>query len=299
MRVDPLYSLTIPTSLDALTSQQNQLTQQLSSGVAVSSPGDNPLAAASAVRMSSAIAQQDAYVQAASGVESRMQAADSALGSAVTQITSAISLAVQGMGGTLDASNLQSVGQQMAGLRDEVLSLANSSYAGNYLFGGTAAAAPPFTNDTSTSPATATYNGDTNSQITVTPGGQRIATSVPGSSVFTASGADVLNSLNRLVADFSSGTVSASAASDLAELRSGLSALTAQRTVLGSGLSTIQSTSTYAQTEETNLRASQSTLVSTDVSQVAAQLSSNETQQQALMAVFSSLNKTDLFDNMN
>jgi flagellar hook-associated protein 3 FlgL len=297
MRVDPLYSLTLGSSLNELTGSENNLSSQLSSGLRVSLASDDPLAASESVTMGSAIAQDDAYVQAATGVTSKLQVADSALGSVVTQVTSAITLAVQGTNGTLDASNLQAIGQQMAGIRDEVVSLANSSYAGQYLFSGTSAA-EPYTNDTSTTPATATYAGDANQQVSVTPTGQQLVTGLAGSAIFSASGADVLASLNRLVADFSSGTVPSTATADLNELRDGLSNVSAQRGVLDASLQTISQTSNYAQTEASNLSASQSSLVSADTASIATELSQNETQQQALIAVISTAGKNNLFSQM-
>ncbi len=298
MRADPFYSLSLNNSLDSLTSLQDSLTSQLSSGLAVSSPSDNPLAASEDVALGSAISQDDAYVQSATTLEGRLQTSDSALGGVVTQLTSAISLATGGMNGTLDASNLTDISSQLASIRDQVVSLANTSYAGTYLFSGTAGTTQPYTNDTSTSPATATYAGDDNQQYAETPSGQKIAVSIPGSEIFSASGADVLGTLNKLVADFASGTASSSTAADLASLSAGLSNVTSQRAVLGSSLSTVQQTSSYASTDETNLEAAQSSLVSANTATVATQLSSTETQSQALMSVMSSISSKSLFDYM-
>ncbi len=123
--------------------------------------------------------------------------------------------------------------------------------------------------------------------------------SVPGSAIFSATGADVLGSLNNLIADFSTGTASASTQSDMNELNEGLSNVSAQRAVLDTSLSTLQQTSTYASTQETNLEAQQSTLVSANTATIATQLSATETQQQALMSVMSTIGSKSLFDYMN
>jgi flagellar hook-associated protein 3 FlgL len=297
MRVDPFFQIKQTYALDNLTGQQNLLSGQLSSGLAVALPSDNPTAAAQSVALGSGIARDDAYLQAATGVQSQLQVAGSALGSVVTQITSAISLAVSGLDGTLNSSELQTIGQQMSGLRDEVVSLANTSYAGNYLFAGTSSA-KPYTNDTTTTPATAVYSGDANSQYAQTPGGQKVITGLSGSAIFSASGADVLTSLNKLVADFSSGTVSSTSAADLAQLQAGLTNVSTQRGVLDSSLSTLEQTTTYTQTDATNLKASQSQLVASDTATIASQLSMNETQQQALIATISSAGKNNLFNDI-
>ena len=297
MRVDPFFSLGLDSSLDSLTMRQDSLTSELSSGLAVALPSDDPLAASQGVQLGSAISQDDAFVQSATSLESRLQVSDSALGSVVSQITSAISTATGGLSGTLSSANVSAVGQELAGIRDEVVSLANTTYAGSYVFAGTVAGTQPFTNDTSTTPATVTYAGDGNQQFTETPTGQKIAVSLPGSAIFTASGANVLDSLNKLVADFSSGTVSSSTQADMNELSAGLTNVTTQRSVLDASLSTLQQTSTYTSTNEVNLQAAQSALVATNTATVATDLSSTETQQQALLNVMSVAGKS-LFDYM-
>ena len=294
MRVDPLYNMGLSSSLSDLKGTENAITSQLSTGLRVQTASDDPLAASQSVKLGSAIARDDAYVQSATGIESRLQVADSALGSVVTQVTAAISLAVKGMDGTLDPADLTAIGQQMAGIRDEIVGLANTSYAGTYLFSGTSNA-KPYTNDATSTPAVATYNGDGHQQVTATPTGQKLVTGMPGTSIFSASGADVLASLNALVADLSSGTVSSTTAADLNQLRDGLTKVSAQRGVLDASLSTLQQTSTYASTEATSLTASQSSLVSADTAKLATELSTNETQQQALLAVMSSAGKYNLF----
>ena len=298
MRADPFYSLSLNNSLDSLNAQQDSLTSQLSSGLAVSSPSDDPLAASEGVALGSAISRDDAYVQSSTTLEGRLQTSNAVLGSVVTQITSAISLATGGLNGTLDAANLSDIGSQLASVRDQVVSLANTAYAGTYLFSGTAGSTQPYTNDISTTPATATYAGDTDQEYAETSTGQKIAVSLPGSAIFSATGADVLASLNNLVADFSSGTASSSTAADLASLTAGLSNVTSQRAVLGASLSTIEQTSSYASTDQTNLEAEQSSLISADTATIATQLSSTETQSQALMSVMSSIGSKSLFDYM-
>lgn len=299
MRADPFYNLSLNSSLENLTTQEDNLTSELSSGLAISSPSDNPLAASAGVTLGSEIAQQDAFVQSATSLEGMLQTADSALGSAVTQITSAISLVTSGLSGTLSSANMNQISSELGSIRDQVVSLANTNYAGSYLFSGTAGSTQPYTINSSTTPATAVYAGDTNQEFTETPSGQKIAVSVPGSAIFSASGADVLGSLNKLIADFASGTPTATTEADMNALSAGLTNLSGQRAVLDTSLSTLKQTSSYASTEETNLEAQQSTLVSANTAQIATQLSSAETQQQALMSVMSSVGTKSLFDYMN
>ena len=68
-------------------------------------------------------------------------------GSAVTAVTQAITLGVQGATGTLSSANRQQIVQNLQGIQSQLVQLANTAVGGNYLFGGTASTAPPYTLD--------------------------------------------------------------------------------------------------------------------------------------------------------
>jgi flagellar hook-associated protein 3 FlgL len=298
MRVDPNYITNLTASLDQSTSEEDTLTSELSSGLRVATLADDPVAVAQSTLLGTSISQDDTFVQTASNESSRMQVTDSTLGEVVTQVTSAISTAVAGNNGTLNASDIASVAQALSGIRDQVLSLANTNYQGQYLFGGSQGSTPPFTLDTSTTPPTANYTGDNNVQYVETPNGQKIQVNLPGSSVFGAAGTGVLGALNQLISDFSGGATTAAITADTSALTTALGQLSSQRSTLDSALSRLQSSSTYAQTEESQLKVAQSILVSADPAAVASQLSTAETQHQALLSVINALGGTDLFSLM-
>jgi len=295
MRVDPNYVVNLAAAVDQSSANENTLTDELSSGLRVSSLQNDPVAVAQSTLMTSAIAKDDRYVQTASSESSLLQVADTTLGEVVKQLTSALSLAVQGNSGTLNASNLATVTQQLSGIRDQVLSLANTSYQGQYLFSGSQGSVQPFTLDTSTTPATTIYNGDASLQSIETPSGQKIQVNLPGSDIFGgASGA--FTALNQLIADLSGGAASATLTADTSALTTSIGQVSNQRSILDSSLSRIQSTSLYTQTQEAQLKGQQNSLVAADTATVATQLSSAETQHQALLSVMSAVQKTNLFD---
>jgi len=298
MRVDPNYISNLAAALNQSTGQENTLTSELSSGLRVASLSDGPVAVAQSTLLGSSIAKDDTFVQTASNESSRMQVTDSTLGEVVTQITSALSTAVSGNNGTLNAANLADIAQTLSGVRDQVLSLANTSYQGQYLFGGSQGSTLPFTLDTSTTPATAVYNGDANVQYIQTPSGQQIQVNLPGSAVFGSAGSGVLGALNQLISDFSGGATTAALTADTGALTTALGQLSSQRSTLDSALSRLQATSTYTQTEESQLKVAQSGLVSADPAAVATQLSQAEVQHQALLSVINSLGSVNLFSLM-
>ena len=299
MRVDPNYLSSLTGSLNQSSSTINNLTSELSSGLSIQSLQDNPVAVAQSALLASQIDQADTFVQSATGVGSMMQVADSTLGDVVTQINQALSLAVEANNGTQNASDNASVTQSLTGILSEVVSLANTSYQGQYLFSGSQGSVQPFTLDTSTNPPTATYAGDTNVQTVEVPGGQKLPVNLPGSSVFGSGSTGIMGALSQLIGDISSGASTASITTDTGALTTALGQLSDQRSTLDSSLSRLNSASTFAQTSESQLLVAQSALVSANPEEVATQLSSTETQHQALLSVISNLgNQEDLFQLM-
>ncbi len=237
MRVNPFYVSNLVGSLNQTQASEQQLTAELSSGVRVNSLGDDPLAAGENVELLNQIQQDDSFTQTSSLVQGQLQVADSALGGVVSQLTQAISLATSADNGTLNANDLKSVSNQIAGIRDEVVSLANTSYQGQYIFGGSQTAAAPFSVSNTTTPATATYSGDEVVNYLVTPNGQRIQLNVPGDQVFTGAGANnVLGTLNQLVADFATGQAGSAAVEDTTALSTALNFVSQQRVVVDNSL---------------------------------------------------------------
>ena len=298
MRVDPNFAAGLVTPLNQTQANEQTLTAELASGLRVNAPGDDPVAAAGSVQLAAQASAEDSFVRTAQGVEGRMQAADSALGSVATQMTQAVQLATEAANGGLSASDLQAVGQQLAAIRDSVLGLANSSYEGSYLFAGSKTNTQPYTLDTTTTPATAVYSGDGETETVTSPTGQAFAVNVAGSSVFSNGGADVFAALNAVVTQLQSG--SAATTAQVSALGTALGNVSEQRAPLDAALSAMESAVTYTQTASTATQAAESQMVSADTTTVAAQLSQAETQGTALINVLSSLEKMGtLFDYLH
>ena len=299
MRADPSYISSLSQALNNSTKISNGLASQLSSGLRVASLSDDPAAAAQSIQLGSQITRVDTYIQTAASQSAMLQVTDSTLGEVVTQLTSAISLAVQMTNGTLNSSNQQAITQQLQGIRDQVLALANTSYRGQYLFAGSQGSTKPFTLDTTTTPTNVSYAGDTLVQFIETSGGQTIQTNLPGSAIFGSGTSGALGVLNQLIADITSGAPSSSLAADSAALTGALGQVSTQRSLLNSSLSIIQATSNYAQTQEAQLKTQQGALVAADPAMVATQLKSNQVQYQALLSVITALQKLNLFDYLH
>src|ERR1700744_5880760 len=120
MRVDPSYITNLVNALDTAQGNEQQYSFELSSGTRVTSLSTDPVAAGENVLLLNQIQQDDSYSSTTSQVTGQLQVADSALGSVVTQLTQAISLATGGDNGTMSTSEVNSVASQLKGILAEV-----------------------------------------------------------------------------------------------------------------------------------------------------------------------------------
>ena len=299
MRVNPFFITNLTAALNQTQASQEQLSSELSSGVRVTALSQDPIAAGENVLLLNQMQRDDSFTQTSNLVQGQLQVADSALGGVVTQLTQAISLATGANNGTLNADQLKGISNQLAGIRDEVTSLANTSYQGLYIFGGTQTTAAPFVTSTATSPATTTYQGDSGINVLQTPNGQTIQLNLPGDQIFTAQGTNnVFSALNNLIADYANGASVQTSVDDTEALSAAFNFVSQQRVTLDNSLTRLSAATDAVTNEQTQLTASQTTLMQADLPQVATQLSLSQSQQTALEDVISQLGSGSLFQKL-
>jgi len=300
MRVDPYFVTNLVGSLNGTQSTEQQLTAELSSGARISSLSQDPVSSGQNVLLLDQIQRDDSFTQSSSLVTGQLQVADSALGSVVSQLTQAISLATSANNGTMNSSDVMAISSQISGILDEVQSLANTSYQGQYIFAGGQTSTVPFSTSMGMSPAVTTYSGDTDVNFLETPNGQRIQLNVSGDQIFSGSGTNsVFAALNNLVADYASGTVNmAQAMNDTKALTTALNYVSQQRVAIDNSITQLSAATDAVTNNKTQLLVAQTNLMQADVAQVATQLSLCKTQQTALESVISQLGSGSLFDKL-
>lgn len=294
MRVNPDL---VPEILFGLQQSQTALDtalRQVSTGKSISVPSDNPLASASMVQNTIETANADQYTQNVTSMLSMVQTADSALSSVVSSLTQAVALGTQGANGTTNASDQQAIATQVKGLLASVVSQANASYEGRYLFAGTASSQVPYLPDPS-SPSGYTYNG--NSGVNSVAVGNTVSVQVnrPGSQIFSFSGNDVIGSLTSLVSALNSGSASA-IESATSTVNSALNYVNQQRVFYGDAESQLNAQGTSLQQETVSLSSQATSLVGVDMAQAATNLAQAETAHSAALAAAAKVLPTTLLN---
>ena len=131
-----------------MTTSQTNLAKsqaQLAQGKQVITPSDAPDQASTIQRLKSIMTRQGSYQAALNSVQTKLQGEDSTLQSVSDLLIRAKEVAVQASNDTLSPSNRKALGVELQGLRDQMLSLANSKdISGNYMFAGSRVNSPPF-----------------------------------------------------------------------------------------------------------------------------------------------------------
>lgn len=292
MRVNPNP---LPDLLSALSQTERQINsdlQQVASGQRVNVPGDDPAAAAGLVRNAEQTAEADQFRRTVASMSGEMQNADSALNSVVTALRRAISLGVQGANGTVNASDRAALANEVQGIFSQLVSLANLSYQGKFVFAGTATQTTPYVLDAA-SPSGVRYEGnDGINRVTV--GDQlTVKNNLPGSQMFSATGADVFQALQDLVTNLKAGTNIDAAVNEVSTV---YQYVNAQRVFYGNTLNQLNSQERSLDSHMTQLAQQQNTLVGTDLSRVLSDLVNAQTSREATLGAIARTQEGNLFD---
>jgi flagellar hook-associated protein 3 FlgL len=201
--------------------QMIELEQQISSGVALSTPADNPVGAAQAVTLSGTSATLTQYTANQTSALSSLQMEDTTLTNVTSVLQSIMQRVQQAQNGSLNDDDRSALAQTIEGYRNELLSLANTTDSqGNYIFSGFQNTSQVFTNAAG---GGVTYNGDSGTRSVQVSGSRQVAISDNGQTVFQsvqavgAAHVTEAGSLNKGTATFGAVTVTNPAAADIGD----------------------------------------------------------------------------------
>jgi flagellar hook-associated protein 3 len=125
-------------SIDTLSAQYQQIGNTLSTGKSLNVPSDNPAQVAQDLTLTTTIQAENGDASNATAAQNQLTFTDSTLASLTSLLQTARNLAVSGANDIIpNGAQRPLIGQQVAGLLDQALGLANAQYGGTYLFAGT------------------------------------------------------------------------------------------------------------------------------------------------------------------
>lgn len=287
MRFDPNFSSSVISGIEQSDAAFQAAEQQLSTGLRVNQASDDPAAAAALTFNETESATVDQYTANSDSTLSQSQTAYSALSSVVSLLTKAITLATSGANGETTASQRQTLSTEVQGVLSSVVTAANVTFEGSSVFGGNSSATTAFVVNAG-SPTGYTYQGNSQANTVQVGSSLTVQTNIPGSTIFTQSGSNVLGSLTQLVNALSSGT-SADISAASAAVTSALNYVSAQQGDYGNTISTLNSQESYLSQEKVTLSSQQSSLVDIDSSTAIENVDAAQIQNSAVLAAASKI----------
>jgi flagellar hook-associated protein 3 FlgL len=174
-------------SVTTMLNQESELANtqnQVSTGLRISVPSDDPTGAAQIVSLNHVLAENTGYTNNITAANTRLSTETSTLGTVTNVLNSANDIGLSAINGAMSSADLSNMATQLTQLRDQLVQLANTTDGnGSPLFAGTSTTTTPFTQS---STGAVTYAGNGQQSLTSIGQGLQVANSDPGSSVFVA-----------------------------------------------------------------------------------------------------------------
>ncbi len=294
MRVNPDSYAGLLSALGTARNAQSRATQQLASGRRVGLVSEDAAAWTMQIQNNSRSAANDEFLHSIASVRAGLNTADSTLSSVVTSLQRAITLGVEGANGTQTAENRKALAQEVSGIRDQMLSLANVSYNGIFVFAGTQNDSPPFKKDPAGTDAILYYGNSATIDVRV--GETRsIQTNFPGDELFAKAGASVFDSLDKLATALNTndkpGITSATS-----EVRAAFNHVTSVRVFFGNAMNQIDADETFLNGQKLQFAARENELVGADPMKSATDLTEAEFAYKSALAAAGKTSTLSLLD---
>ncbi len=119
--------------------QVARLQEQLGTGKAILTPSDDPTAYVQLTNLKTELSRVESYQKNIAALTSSLSFEEASLDTANDLLIRVRELTIQGQNGTLSGSDREAIANEIRGLRDQLLSIANTKNAdGEYIFAGSA-----------------------------------------------------------------------------------------------------------------------------------------------------------------
>jgi len=276
----------------------NEVQTQLATGKKINNPSDAPDQASTLRRLSTVIAQQESYKKNLSSLTERLENQDTALQNVSSMMIRLRELSVQYANGTLSGEQRRIAAIEVRGVRDQILSLANSKDAnGLGLFNGSRVMTDAFN-------ANGDYQGDQTSNDVPVGDSRAVSNRRSGSDVFTSvirnsGGTDQAIGFFRVIDDLALALETNKPADvqrgigELAQLHQGVSLAQAD---VGSDLNVVEAQSNVIDEQLLRLKGLESDLQDLDYAEAITRMQKQMMSLEAAQNSFAKLSRLSLFE---
>src|SRR5580693_8430813 len=283
--------------LSQIQAADQQAQAELTTGLKINTVSDAPDQISTLLATRSSLAQTQQVETNLTQVNTEVNTAESTLESSVTLVERALTLGTEGASSISTPDSNQNLANELGTVLQQLVSNANTTVEGRYIFSGDADQTTPYSIDlTQTSPISA-YQGTAATRMIQGADGSQFAVSLTAQDIFDSPDAtqNVFTSINNLrTALLNNDTAGANAA--LADVQSSDAYLNQQLAFYGTVQDRVSAASDYAQNYDTQLQTQISGIQDANEAEVITQMTQLQTQEQAALESRGQLPKNTLFD---
>src|SRR6201996_2919334 len=291
--------MTTASVLSSINNIQDQLAntqEQLSTGLSINQPSDNPYGASLAIQLKNELSGLGNYNSSITDGQAWASAADTSMQNIMSMLQRAQELTVQASNGTLSSSDLSASAAEINQLTDAIKQEANTQYNGQYIFSGTATGTAPYSTATGD-----VYQGNSGAITRQIGPNSSLQVNVDISSLLGSGqgqDTDLLSTLRTVAADMTSGTTAgvsdlsntqltnlSNSLNQLEQLQANVGAASDRLTLASTRISNLQTSDTAAlsNTEDANMAQTMTTYSNEQAAFTAALGAGGEVVQSSLM----------------
>jgi len=270
----------------------SKLDGMLATGKRINKPSDDPTGVVETLRLSSRINETSQYHQNAADAKSWLEATDSALGSLNGILNRFYELTIEGVNGTLEHEDRAAVVAELRQLKEEAITIANTTFGDRYVFGGKNTTEPPYKNGAWN---TNLSNAKLNYEIGV---GIVIPVNITAEEVFQANvlGNDLFQNLDKIITDMETDNVTELSDVDLDILKKNTDIVLAARAQIGARVNRLEMAQNRLTELEINLTGLQSEVEGIDPAKVILDMKNQENVYRSALSVGARVIQPTLID---
>lgn len=272
---------------DKMTVGQNQL----ATGQKISKPSDDPIGVGYQMRYDTDLARDGQFLENAQTGSDILSTMDSLLQQANDVLKRARTLALQISNGTYDAQQRQVAAQEIQQLKEQLVTIGNSTYNGRYLFNGQKTDQPPYNSATAATDATDKGQFFLNVSQAV-----KVPVSITGEDVFGAAGSqNAFKVLDDLVTALNSNDTAGVTAS-LNQIDNSADQIMLSWSEIGARMNRFDLMQNHIGDDQDNLKEQRANVSDVDMPTAITDLKSNENVLQAALSTGAQIMQTSLLD---
>jgi flagellar hook-associated protein 3 FlgL len=285
------------TGLAQIQQRAQRAQQELTTGLKINVVSDAPDQIASLMQTRSDLAQTQQIDTNLGRVTTEVNTAESALQSAVSLVERAQSLGAQGASDLATTDTRQNVAQELGSVLQELVSTANTTVEGRYIFSGDSDQQAPYSIDLTQASPVSAYQGSAATREIQASDGSQFAVSLTAQDIFDSADAsqNVFTSINNLRQALLNND-SAGVTSALGGVQSAGAYLNQQLAFYGNVQDRVSSATNDAKNYETQLQTQLSGIQDADEAQAITDLTQAQTAEEAALMSRAQLPRTSLFD---